>query len=254
MNAITGREYQGINIFLLWADGKENGYTSNKWATLKQWGGAGYRIKDSEIKRNTPIIFYKLLEKKGQGDEVSHFPMLRASWVFNASQVENYNADTPIKEHTPDAAHIAAQAWFDQMGIELDEGEPAYSPSKDKCYMPKPSAFKTLDHYWSTMFHEAVHWTSHASRLDRKTASFFRDTEGYAFEELVAELGAAFMDARFGIEADEVHDQHGAYLRSWLRHIKADDKRRILMSASKQATAAYNFLVRENAVEMAEVA
>ena len=250
-NATTNREYQGINVLMLWLKAQKEGFTSNEWATLKQWQAAGYRIKDEEIRKNTTIFFYKTFETEKDGETVS-LPIMRCSWVFNADQVEGRKRRQPAPPMQSDERHRNCEAWFEKSGIRLSIGEPAYSPTFDTISMPPPEKFVMLDDYWSTMFHESVHWTGHKSRLDRDLKSFRNDKEAYAFEELIAEIGSAFMDAKFGISGNPMQEGHGAYLRHWLSHFT--DRRRAILKAATAANKAVQFLTKAEAEELAEAA
>lgn len=233
MNGVTSRTYKGINTLILWLESDAKGFTSNQWGTFKQWGGAGRHVKKGE--KGTPIVFYKVVEK-GQGDDATSFPMLRVSWVFNETQLDGLagepRTEIPI---TSEQRHAAAQQWFDGMGVTLQQGAPAYAPRLDQLFMPQFESFTSLDEYWSTLFHEFVHWTGHKTRLSRVF-----DKEGYAAEELVAEIGAAFMGAHFGIDTEQ---NNAAYIRGWLS--KFENKREAIFTAAKQAGRAFEFLTMQ---------
>lgn len=249
-NAVTKNNYNGMNVLFLWVSQMNRGYRSNEWATLKQWHGAGHRIKEDEIRTNTPIIFYKTGVSEKDGEQKS-YPIMRCSWLFNADQIEGYERPaTPIV--TPEERHMLATDWFNHTGIKLTHGEPAFSPISDTVSMPEQGSFNTLDDYWTTAFHEAVHWTGHKSRLSREMKVFSEDREAYALEELVAEIGASFLDAHFGMGSETVDKDHGAYLRHWLQHMP--DKRRAIYRASTMASKAFQFLNPVRTEELAEAA
>lgn len=241
LNGTTGRTYKGINTLLLWMAGMDKGYGSNRWATFKQWGGTGRYVRKGE--KGTQILFYKVLEK-GEGEDATRIPMLRVSTVFNEQQLDEDMTVEPEDPPNPEERHMLAQAWFCGMNIKLVPGAPSYSPILDHIAMPKTSDFTTLDEYWSTLFHETVHWTGHKSRLARPhigTAASMAD-EPYAAEELVAEIGAAFMGAHFGIDTEQ---NNAAYLRGWLS--KFTDKRQAIFTAAKDAGRAFDFLTQQPA-------
>jgi antirestriction protein ArdC len=114
---------------------------------------------------------------------------------------------------------------------------PSYSALFDTLRMPQPSSFTSLDEYWATLFHETVHWTGHKSRLDRKQTQM---PNQYAAEELVAEIGAAFMNSHFGIDTSR---NNAAYLRNWLQ--KFEDKRQAIFVAAKDAGKAFEYLTTQ---------
>lgn len=245
VNALTGRTYRGINTLLLWIAGENGGYASNRWATFKQWQEKGRVVAKGS--KGTTIVFYKILEK-GEGEDKSSFPMLRCSWLFNEAQLEALDtaeAEPQVTEPTPDERIIRAANWHGQLGMKIGQGTPAYVPAMDTVLMPMPSDFTSLEEYWSTLFHETVHWTSHKTRLDRKLV-FERSSLDYAAEELVAEIGAAFIGAEFGINTEE---NNAAYLRHWLGQF--EDKRQAIFTAAKDASRAFEFLTHQQQMEQA---
>lgn len=238
LNGTTRKTYRGINTLILWLAAEEKGYASNEWATFKQWGANGTYVRKGE--KGTPIVFYKILEK-GEGEEKDTFPMLRVSWVFNRAQLDGAEAEPQAAQpQPPEQRHAAAQAWLEGSGIQLVEGKPSYAPIADRIFMPKTTAFISLDEYWATLFHECVHWTGHKSRLARLQPIIDLDQRGYAAEELVAEIGAAFMNAEFGIDTEQ---NNAAYLRGWLS--KFEDKRQAIFTAAKEAGRAFEYLTRQ---------
>lgn len=244
LNGTTDRTYRGINTLILWLEADAKGYSSNRWGTFKQWGGAGRYVRKGE--KGTPIVFYKVIEK-GQGDDATTFPMLRVSWVFNEAQLDEAAAEPQVAQPpTPEERHVRALCWLDGLGIKIGQGAPCYIPALDELRMPMPSDFTSLDEYWATLFHESVHWTGHKSRLNRKLAGQGAGLD-YAAEELVAEIGAAFLNAQFGIDTSE---NNAAYLRHWLGQF--EDKRTAIFTAAKEASKAFEFLtVQPAALEQA---
>jgi len=238
VNATTKREYRGMNVLALWLKSNKMAYASNEWATYKQWGGAGHYVKEGE--KGTPILYYRTLEKEQTNGDVKQIPMLRVSWVFNAAQVKGYEpAKRDPVQH--EQRHMLAGAWWTTRKIVVGQGAPSYVPFLDVINMPDASTFDDLDEYWCTLFHEAVHWTGHKTRLNRTAfgehANKSKLSEEYALEELVAEIGAAFVSAHFGIYTTK---NSGAYLRDWLR--KFADKRITLMTAARLASEAFTYL------------
>lgn len=241
-NATTKKSYRGINTLLLWLAQSDHGYTSSRWATYKQWSGAGHQVKKGE--KGTPIVFWKILER-GEGEEKRNVPLLRVSWVFNETQLTGEEEVIALPVLTPDERHAKAQAWFDQSGIRLGTsiGNPCYSPMLDVICMPPAASFTSLDEYWATMFHEGVHWTGHKSRLARNMVPFAKQSQDYAREELVAEIGAAFMNAEFGIDTEQ---NNAAYLKGWLSVLP--DKHEAIFMAAKHASAAFDYLTKQDAM------
>jgi hypothetical protein len=165
--------------------------------------------------------------------------------VFNADQIDGLPAyfyapppiETPI---SPSERQAAIDAFVDPIPADVRHGgnEAFFSPTFDYIQMPSPSAFRSMDHYASTRLHETVHWSGHASRLGRKFGKRFGD-KAYAFEELVAEIGAGLACAEIGLP-NELHDNHASYVAHWLGILRAD-KTAIIHAASK-AEQAYNYL------------
>lgn len=237
---VTGETYQGINVLLLWIAAAEKGFAADQWMTFNQAKKLGANVRKGE--RGTKIVFYKTLEIEDENGEDRKIPMARTFTVFNVEQIDNLPAEyTPAPRETVDtgARGLAdLDAFFQATGaaIAIDGQQPHYRPSSDSIHMPAVSTFTTAAAYYATLAHELVHWTGHKSRLDR----FGENTKpAYAFEELVAELGACFLCASLGLAPDL--DNSAAYLASWLRALK-DDKRFIFRAAAA-AQKATDFLL-----------
>lgn len=245
-NAITGRKYNGINVLLLWMDARAAGYSTDGWATFKQWKEAGTPVRKGE--RASLVTFWKELDVErehpvsGEAETVK-IPMLRHFWVFNADQVEGFEAP---KITLPDLASRLdhAEAFIAGTKAKVIEGgyaayyrrEPA-----DEIHMPPLEAFKgsststACECYYSTLLHELTHWSGAKHRLDRTKGKTFGDS-AYAFEELVAELGAAFLCAELDITVEPRPD-HAKYIASWLKTLKGE-KRAIFRAAGLASKAA----------------
>lgn len=236
-NAISGHRYQGVNILTCWVMAMSRGFTSQRWATYRQWQAAGAQVRRGE--RGTPIIFYKQLNSEDPDDNGKIFA--RASYVFNADQVTGDPGVDPIPELDPGQRIAAIDGWINRVTNEAmldhrDEGRAYYRPSQDIVVMPRFEHFHSPEAYYAVLFHELTHWTGAKHRLDREFAARGADKETYAKEELVAELGAAFLAAEFGIES-ETRDDHTTYIASWLKALK-NDKRLIVRAASLASKAA----------------
>ena len=249
LNATTGNEYNGINILSLWASSTIHGYTSSEWASYKQWQEAGAQVKKGS--KSTVIVFYKPLpEKEGEDRRF----VLKYSRVFNASQVEGYEAPE-VPKNDPVERLVAADAVITASGIKVTEkGERAcYMPRSDEVYIPDSWRFfdtatsSRQEAFYSTIFHELTHATGHKSRLDRKLGGKFGDPD-YAYEELVAELGAAFCSARLGI-TNEPRLDHAQYLQSWLKALK--NETRFIFKASADAQKATDWLLNRQERQLA---
>jgi antirestriction protein ArdC len=239
MNASTNRPYSGINVLLFWVARDQN-WASPRFLTYNQAGDLGGHVRKGE--HGHKVYYFRQLEvaDRANPDESRTIPMLREYTVFNVSQCDG------LPDHVvrgPDAGRINAdnrQALADDFirstGADFREGAgaPCYVPSKDFITVPGFADFHSMPEYYAAAFHELVHWTGHKARLDRDLKTRF-DRDAYAVEELIAELGAAFLCAEFGL--DNAHANQAAYLDHWLSVLKAD-KRAIFTAASKAQKAA----------------
>lgn len=246
-NAATGNAYRGINIFNLWVGALAGGFSSSTWASYKQWQAKGAQVRKGE--KGTQIVFFKPLEvsREQDGETVKDtIPLIRLSTVFNAEQVDGYEEQTtPVQDLTERLS--AADAFVQATGADIRHGggQAFYQPGGDYIAMPKREAFTGTDTsnateaYYSTLLHELTHWTGHKSRLARLELKNRFGSEGYAFEELVAELGAAFACQSLGITTVPRED-HAAYIQSWLKALKGDSK--AVFKAAAEAQKALDFL------------
>ena len=244
-NIASKKAYRGINIILLgWS-----GHTSATWGTYKQWSERKCQVRKGE--KSTQILFWQFFKKKDEaGNDVS-IPMLRTYFVFNADQVDGDIAEAIQSPATTDDGAteiVSAEEFFRHIPAAVsysDVGNAYYSPSTDRVHMPNKSVFEATptstasECFYSTLAHELVHWTGHKSRLDRDLANGF-GSEDYAREELVAELGAAFLCATLDISASPRAD-HAKYLNGWMK--KLSDHKREFVSAASAATKAVDYLV-----------
>jgi antirestriction protein ArdC len=234
-NAVTNRPYSGCNVILLWL-ARNRGWSTPRFLTFKQATEAGGHVRKGE--HGTKVYFVKQLQVKDD-DEARVVPMLREYTVFNVEQCENLPESVtrgkPMRVRNPDTRDGLADGFLRSTGADLREGhgEAYYVPSHDFISMPAFEAFKGADHFYGTAFHELTHWTGHKSRLDRDLKNRFGSRD-YAAEELVAELGAAFLCAEFGFDGDV---RHAGYIATWIELLKAD-KRAFWTAASKASKAA----------------
>jgi antirestriction protein ArdC len=250
-NPITNNHYQGVNILALWFNQQARKFGSNHWATFKQWQEKGANVRKGE--KGSRIIFYKTLiksEENSKGEQESvKIPMLRLYTVFNASQVEGYeHHEGPKAPETDMVERISLVDEFCQRtGVDIrhEESEAFYNPVMDFINMPDTSLFldtpkaSATENYYATLLHELTHWTGAGHRLDRLKPDQKPQKDEYAFEELIAELGAAFLCAQHGV-TQTPRESHALYIKSWLRALK-DDKTYIF-KASAQAAKAVEFL------------
>ena len=243
-NLTTGRPYRGINVLLLNLQQIVGGYADNRWLTFQQASKLGGRIRRGES--GTRIVFFKLLDRDDltastpprSGRKV--IPLLRSFTVFNAAQADGLPASLTAQEPAPEgwSPVAAADALLSGSGAQIQHGgnRAFYNPGLDLIQLPPLSAFGSPASYYSTALHELTHWTGHASRCDR-LQSARQHIEAYAFEELVAEMGSAFLNARCGL-AGTLH--HASYINAWLHALRND--RRLVFSAASMAQKAVDYL------------
>ena len=251
-NGHTNRAYHGVNVLLLWL----TGFTDARWYTFKQVSEGGYgasHVRKGE--KGTKVVFWRFLEKevKGadgqvvcddQGDpEKETVPLLRVFTVFNHDQVEWEDGMEPGKVDTvacpdPTLAFEEARAYFEALPVTVTHagGRACYNKVADTVTLPPMTAFNTEADYWATRAHELIHWTGHKSRCDREFGKRFGDM-AYAAEELVAEMGAAFLCASLGVKGNL---QHAEYIAHWIEVMKAD--KYAVFTAARKAQDAVAFL------------
>lgn len=241
-NGATGREYNGLNVILLWATANARGYSSDCWYTFKQATEKGGKVRKGE--KATLVTFWKQLrirEKDETTGETQNkrIPLLRYFYVFNADQIDGLPtppppAPRPILERLEEVeAFVAATGarWR-----EVEQNRAYYAPGADEIVMPTLPQFESKEAFYSTLLHELTHWSGHSSRLNRDFSGRF-GSEAYAREELVAEIGAAFLCARLDIEGSLQHPQ---YIANWLEVLKNDKK--AIFGAASHARQATEFL------------
>lgn len=245
-NAVTGNEYSGINMMLLGMTQDAVGYTSAGWLTFGQAIKSGGNVRKGE-KGTRVVKVGKVLktikdEKTGE-DKTRGISFLKEFTVFNIEQCEKLPEYITKPQFTPAPDAITRMregvaGIITRHNVNLSHGgnRACYSPGLDSIQMPHPDRFTSLDHYEATLLHELTHWTGHPNRLARPLHGMF-GTPDYAREELVAELGAAFMCAALGINGQL---QHAEYIASWLRVLK--DDRKAIFQASSGARKAAEFM------------
>lgn len=248
--------YRGINVFLLGLAMMKGGFSSPYFATFNQIKNMGGNVKKGA--KGQAVVFWKMLEKstgrtnsKGE-PEVNEIPLLRYYTVFNYEQAEGIalpKALAPVErslDWDPLAeAEKIRDGYRNRPDIREMETRAYYSPSRDLINIPKREMFKTREGYYATLFHEMAHSTGHKDRLNREgivDAHFFGD-EVYSKEELIAEMGSAFLCARAGIAAS-TRDNHAAYIKGWLKALKNDPK--MVVQAAGKAQKAADLILGEN--------
>lgn len=238
-NVVSQKAYRGINRLLLGMAG----YTSPEWATYKQWQEKGAQVRKGE--KSTQIIFFKKVSKEEagpmpegeEGQNYSAYFLMRYYFVFNASQVDGYQA-APVEALPEVTRHARADQTIAGTAAQIAHGgsQAFYRPSTDSIMLPEPGTFKEMAAYYATAFHELTHWTGAKSRLDRDLDKGRFGNPEYAFEELVAEMGAAFLCADHGIQGDL---RHAGYIASWLKCLRENNKAVFRAAALAQNAAEY---------------
>lgn len=246
-NAISGRHYSGINTVLLWAEAHEQGYSRNGWLTFRQASENGGHVRKGE--RGRTVVFWKFQQVTDDDGQTKNVPFARAFTVFNVNQCEGLQ-DTKAGQIPQPVEPDNVISWAQSVGAEIRHGgnRACFVPSADLIQLPRPEQFPLRAEYHATALHELTHWTGHKSRLARTFGKRFGD-EAYAFEELCAELGSAFLCASIGVENAEL-SQHASYLDHWLKILKSD--KRAIFTAAKHAQAACNYCLEHGkAAELA---
>lgn len=241
-NALTSRNYSGVNVLILWGAVIECGYPSQSWLTFRQALEAGGNVRKGE--RGTTVVYADRFTPEADkerarltGDEARAVPFLKRFTVFNVAQCEGLRpglaagpAPLPERQIVPVAEAVIAASGVD---FRIGGNRAFYVPAHDYVQVPPQPAFFEQINYYRTALHELTHSTGHASRLDRKILNPF-GSKDYAREELVAEMGSAFLCAALGIEPTV---RHADYLASWLEVLR-EDNRAIFCAASAASKAA----------------
>lgn len=253
----TGRSYSMLNQILLLADGKQPG----EYITFKQVKEAGGSVKKGA--KGTTVYFWKRLSYidtfvDDDGNEVTqeHNPIyLKGYTVFALNDTEGVNPKYITTQEDADdvepieSAEQIVKAYYNADGAPAlhicNTDKAFYTPTPDAVMMPNANQFETAEAYYSTLFHETVHSTGHDSRLGRhKVNKVMRfGSNDYSREELVAEIGAAYLCSRAGIDCDKVFNNSVAYLQGWIKHLT--DKPREFATAAAQAEKAVRYILGE---------
>ena len=251
--------YQGINVLMLWSAAVASGYAAPIWMTFRQAKELGGHVRKGE---KGQLVVYADRIRRTERDEATgeeaerEIPFMKGYTVFNAEQIEGLPAQyTALAEPRLDPVERIerAEEFFAALGADIRHGgnQAFYALGGDYVQMPPFESFRDAESYYATLAHEAAHWTRHASRLDRDFGRKRWGDEGYAMEELVAELGAAFVSADLDL-TPEPREDHASYIASWLKVLK-DDKRAIF-SAAGHAQRAADFMQARQEKQAEEVA
>ncbi|MBI1198965.1 MAG: DUF1738 domain-containing protein [Phenylobacterium sp.] len=241
-----GEPYNGINVILLWAEAVARGYTAPIWITFRQALALGGHVRKGE--HGATVVYANRIKRTETGDDGQdverQIPFLKAYTVFNVEQVEGLPPHFhTVAEPRFDAAQRIdqAEAFFRATRADIRHGgdQAYYAIHPDYVQMPPFECFQDPEAYYATLAHECTHWTRHPTRLDRDFGRKRWGDDGYAREELVAELGAAFLCADLGLALDPRAD-HASYIASWLEVLKGDQ--RFIFTAAAHAQRAADFL------------
>ena len=249
INVITDKSYRGINTF--WLSIQE--FHTNDWATFKQWSSKGYKIKKGS--KATPIIFCESKQKKEKwlsdrelknyrkSGILPYYWLWKTYMVFNGDQIEDY-ISTSQNQNFEEKLTISkvkdVSIFIDNTSVNIipSNNSAYYSSIVDEIGMPSIKSFNTDIDYFSTLLHELTHWTGHKARCDRDQSGTF-GSANYAKEELIAEIGSAFLCQILGI-SKRIRKDHAQYLNHWISLIEEDSK--IMITAFSKAQKAVDFV------------
>lgn len=259
INVVSKRPYRGANVVVLWAIAEKFGYPSGLWGTYRQWQELGAQVRKGE--KSAMVVFWKFLDRRVEdqpgnddhadddgGNEEStsskRIPYARPYFVFNAAQVDGFEPKKHFEELPESSRIAAAEKLFSSIPATVRHGGDSafYMPAGDYVQMPPFSHFKSPHGYYATLAHELTHWTGSKTRLNRADLKARFGSDAYAAEELVAELGAAFVMGHLGLMNDPRPD-HAGYLASWLKVLKGDKK--AIFTAASKAQQAFDYLLQQ---------
>jgi len=256
-NALTGRTYSGVNVLILWGAVIAHGFPTQSWLTFRQAREAGGCVRKGE--RGATVVYADRFTPEAEkeraqrdGDEARAVPFLKRFTVFNVAQCEGLRAGLaadpaplPEREIVPVAEEVIAAS-----GVEFRIGgdRAFYAPDPDFVAVPPQPAFFEQINYYRTCLHELTHATGHPKRLGRDLKNAF-GSKDYAREELVAEMGSAFLCAALGIVPTV---RHADYIGSWLEVLR-EDNRAIFRAASAATKAADWLLARHREAQEARI-
>ena len=245
----TGKSYRGVNVLLLWS----SPYSSPFWLTFKQAMEFKGSVRKGE--KGTPIVFYKQLpsrknDQKEENETKERSPFVLCYYtVFNVEQCDGLalpqidQPETSNDVEMDEACEAIVTGWANRPALHLTsehEYRAYYRPGSDSVHMPARSRFVDTPHYYSTLFHELVHSTGHESRLHRSFGAGFGD-ELYSKEELIAEMGAAFLSSIAGVANEQTDRNTTAYLQNWISQLQQDN--RLIVQAAANAQKAVDLIL-----------
>lgn len=238
--------YRGVNVLMLWAKALQKGFSAPVWVTFRQAVELGGHVRKGE--RGSLVVYASSITRTeadtDSGEALErNIPFMKGYTVFNADQIEGLPEQFYPQ---PDTGHDGprdsqAERFFAATGAPIREGgaKAFYRPSDDSVQMPPFPTFRDAESYYAVLAHEVTHWTGHEKRLARDFGQKRWGDGGYAMEELVAELGAAFLCADLALR-HEPRPDHAAYIDSWLTVLKGD--KRAIFTAAAHAQRATDYL------------
>lgn len=252
-NASSARAYRGVNVLLLNMRLAVSGYSRNRWLTFNQARCLGANVRAGE--RGSTVVFFKMHEVGADvavptQEKQRVIPLMRSFTVFNVDQIDGLAAEPVVPDAPGWNPCAAADGLIAASGALVRHGgtRAFYLPGEDLIQLPSCTAFAVAEDYYATALHELTHWSGHPSRCDRPLGKR-HGIDAYAFEELIAEMGSAFLTNHCGLPGQL---QHASYIASWLTALRND--KRLIFSASSQAQKAADFLLTLGAVEPQEAA
>ena len=242
----NGQPYRGINVLMLWGEAMTQGFTCPIWMTYKQASELGGQVRKGE--HGSLVVYANRLirtETGANGEEVDReIPFLKGYTVFNCEQIDGLPEQfmaTPAPVFDPVQRIAHAETFFGNTGVTIRHGgnQAYYAIERDYIQMPPFESFHDAESFYTTLAHETIHATRHPSRLNREFGRKRWGDEGYAAEELVAELGSAFLSADLGL-TPEPRPDHASYISNWLTVLKNDQ--RAIFTAAAHAERACGFL------------
>jgi len=253
-NFISKKAYRGWNLFSTMFNEFESPY----YLTFNQIRKLGGSVKKGSV--GTPIVFWSKLNKatKDENDEKVNksFMLVKDFTVFNDEQIEGIDFGKIEVSELGTCEELEQAISEMEIPVNIKHGasdRAFYTPTFDYIQMPNKEQFKTEGEYYSTLVHEVIHSTGHKARLNRLSlndAKFDSKKHSYSYEELVAELGASYLTAMFGVATEQTQKNSAAYLQGWLSALKAD--KQMLYKASADAQKAVDYIVKKIAEESAE--
>jgi antirestriction protein ArdC len=244
----NGQPYNGINVLMLWSESIEKGFSAPIWMTFKQAQEIGAHVRKGE--HGSLVVYadrFTKTETDDNGQDVKRsIPFMKGYTVFNVEQIDGLpeHYTKPAAPTLDPVQRIArAEAFFAATRADIRQGgnRAYYSITHDFVQMPAFETFRDAESYYSTLAHECTHWTRHERRLARDFGRKRFGDEGYAIEELVAEMGAAFLCSDLGL-ALEPREDHASYIASWLQVLKGD--KRAVFTAASHAQRATDYLAQ----------